>query len=131
MKTSSRRAVAELARLLRGAKRFQSASELAEWDAETVMPSGGAAARGEVLGALQGAAHARLTSKDFARALGAVCDLRSGAAKAGLSPAEAALVREAYWRFDRARRLPARLVEETARAQSASQHVWVEARRRS
>ncbi|MBI3299657.1 MAG: carboxypeptidase M32 [Elusimicrobia bacterium] len=75
--------------------------------------------------------HARLTSKEFGGALGTLCDLRTGAPDAALSPREGDLLRPVWRRFRRARSLPARLVSETAEAASASQHAWAEARRRS
>lgn len=95
------------------------------------MPAGGAQARASVVGALQGEVHARLTAPAFRNALGSLCDLRTGAPDPGLSVREADAVRSTWRRFHRARRLPGRLVSETAEAASASQHAWAEARRLS
>lgn len=95
------------------------------------MPPGGASARADVVGALQAAHHERLTSSAYAKALGRLCDLRSGQPLAGLPPLEESLARGQWRRWSRARRLPGTLVEETARAASASQQAWSEARRKS
>lgn len=124
-------ALDELVRLSAEARRFESAAHFAEWDQETLMPPGASAARADLLGTLQAAHHERLTSKAYAKALGALCDLRTGDPRPALGPREASLARGQWRRWNRARRLPGALVEETARTASAAQHAWVEARRKS
>lgn len=131
MPADRRDAVRELVRLSAEARRFESAAHFAEWDQETLMPPGGAAARADLVGSLQAVHHERLTSPAYAKALGRLCDLRTGEPVSGLSPLEESLARGQWRRFNRARALPGRLVEEAARAASASQTAWAEARRRS
>lgn len=132
MTPSARRAaVAELVSLSAASRRFESAAHFAEWDQETLMPPGGAAARADLLGGLMAVHHERLTSKAYAKALGRLCDLRDGTPRPGLSPLEESLARGQWRRFNRARRVPGRLVEETARAASASQQAWSVARKKS
>ncbi|MBI5596711.1 MAG: carboxypeptidase M32 [Elusimicrobia bacterium] len=120
-----------LVRLSAEARRFESAAHFAEWDQETMMPPGAAGARADLLGTLQAAHHARLTAPAYAKGLGALCDLRSGEPRPGLGALEASLARGQWRRWNRARRLPGGLVEETARTSSAAQHAWVDARRKS
>lgn len=132
MRNSARRAaVAELVALSAASRRFESAAHFAEWDQETLMPAGGAAARAELLGALMSVHHERLTGPAYSKALGRLCDLRTGEPAAGLPPLEESLARGQWRRWNRARRLPGRLVSEIAVAASASQQAWSEARRRS
>jgi carboxypeptidase Taq len=98
------------------------ATALAGWDEQTHMPSGGAAARGEVLATLERLAHARLTDPALAvllDELGRVDDLDELDARL-----VAAVARDA----DRARRVPDRLVGDIARHTAAAQVAWHEAR---
>lgn len=94
------------------------------WDAATMMPSGGGAARGDQLAVLAGLAHAQLTAPETADEL--------AVAEAGEQPlgawnaANLRLMRHAH---TRAVALPADLVEAQARANSACEKVWREARR--
>ncbi len=101
------------------------ASAILGWDAATMMPAGGGAARGDQLAVLAGIAHAMLTAPETGEAL----------AKAEATPPEDAwqganlrLMRHSY---TRATALPADLVEATARANSACEKVWREARKAS
>ena len=94
------------------------------WDAAVTMPPGGAAARGDQLAVLAGMAHGLLTAPETAAALEA---------------AEAAPPRSDQWQAEnlrlmrhahtRATALPADLVEAQARANSACEKIWREARR--
>jgi carboxypeptidase Taq len=107
---------------------LQHAARLLGWDQQTMMPREGAAARGEAIGTIERLAHERLTDP----AVGALLD--DLAARAAPGPAEddgAALVRVVRRDHDRARRVPAELTAEIARAGSEALGVWVEARRRS
>ena len=93
------------------------------WDAAAMMPEGGGAARGDQLAVLAGLAHAQLTATETADEL--------AAADAGGDPwkeANLSLMRQAYVR---ATALPADLVEAQARANSACEKVWREARKAS
>ncbi len=103
------------------------AAAMLHWDASAMMPPGGAAARGEQLAALAGLSHALLIAPAVAEDLAAT-------AAAAAAPAEAweaanlALMRRAH---ARATALPTALVEATARANSACETVWREAKARS
>jgi carboxypeptidase Taq len=96
------------------------------WDAAAMMPPGGGAARGDQLAVLAGLAHGMLTAPEMAD------DLQAAEA-AGPDPdpwraANLHLMRHAH---TRATALPADLVEAQARANSACEKVWREARRTS
>jgi carboxypeptidase Taq len=91
------------------------------WDAAAMMPPGGAAARGDQLAVLAGLAHAQLTAPSVGD------DLAEADAPAEpWRDANLRLMRHAY---TRATAVPADLVEATARANSACETVWREARR--
>jgi carboxypeptidase Taq len=98
------------------------AGALAGWDEQTMMPPGGAAARGEVLATLGRLAHEKLTDP----ALAALLDRLGAAEDLGESDARmvAAVARDA----DRARRVPDRLVADIARHTALAQVAWHEAR---
>jgi carboxypeptidase Taq len=100
------------------------ASAILGWDASTMMPPGGGAARGDQLAVLAGLAHGLLTAPEVADEL--------AAAEATASPDDDAwrranlrLMRHGH---TRATALPADLVEAQARANSACEKVWREAR---
>jgi carboxypeptidase Taq len=90
------------------------------WDANTMMPPGGAAARGDQLAVLAGVAHSMLIAPEVAGDLAAVEPPESAWEAANL-----ALMRSAHVR---ATALPADLVEAETRAHSACEMVWREAR---
>ena len=81
-------------------------SGLLSWDQDTYMPEGGAAGRGQQMATISSIRHARLTSPRMA-------DLLAQLESAGLptESVEAAVVREGRRAFDRATKLPSRLVE--------------------
>ncbi|MGE0223454.1 MAG: carboxypeptidase M32 [Acetobacteraceae bacterium] len=99
-------------------------ASMLSWDAAAMMPSGGGSARGDQLAILAGMAHAQLIAPEVADDL--------AAAEAGDVPADPwqaanlALMRHAH---TRATALPPDLVEAQARANSACEKVWREARR--
>ncbi len=98
------------------------ASSMLGWDAAAVMPPGGGAARGDQLAVLAGLSHAQLIAPDMADEL--------GAAEPG-NDWEAANLRLMRHAYIRATALPSDLVEASARAGSACEKVWREARRTS
>ncbi len=94
------------------------------WDAAAMMPPGGGAARGDQLAVLAGLAHGLLTAP-------AVADDLAEAEAAGPDPdpwraANLKLLRHAH---TRATAIPPDLVEAQARANSACEKLWREARR--
>ena len=101
------------------------ASSVLGWDAATMMPTGGGAARGDQLAVLAGLAHALLTAPAMAD------DLSEAEAKHETDRWRAANLRLMRHAHTRATAMPADLVETQARANSACEKVWREARRRS
>nr|WP_245216071.1 carboxypeptidase M32 [Pararoseomonas baculiformis] len=98
------------------------AAAMLGWDASAMMPPGGGAARGDQLAVLAGVAHGMLVAPDMAE------DLAAATAEGAWDEANLALMRRAH---RRATALPAELVEATARANSACEKIWREARPRS
>ena len=96
------------------------------WDAAAMMPPGGGAARGDQLAALAGLSHAQLTTSAVTEDLAA-----AEATNADLDAWQAANLRLMRHAHTRATALPAPLVEAQARANSACEKVWREARRES
>ncbi|MDB5383994.1 MAG: peptidase [Rhodospirillales bacterium] len=95
------------------------AAGMLHWDAAAMMPSGGAAARGEQLATLAGLGHDLLTAPEVAGQL-------ADAEASGTSDiANLALMRRAHLR---ATALPTALVEAMTRANAACETVWREAR---
>jgi carboxypeptidase Taq len=95
------------------------AAAVLHWDSSTMMPRGGGEARGEQLAALAGIAHDMFTAPDVAD------DLAAAEADGEWDGANLALMRRAH---RRATALPTSLVEATARANSACEKVWREAK---
>lgn len=120
-------AYAELAAYARKTATFESLARLGGWDQETYMPAKAAEARGEQMSAMAELTHQRWTSEEFARLLEAGEADPQVAGDARLS----ASVRMFRRDFDRRSRVPADLVAEIARHQSASQQVWKKAREAS
>lgn len=98
------------------------AQAMLHWDAAAVMPPGGAESRGEQLAALAGLSHELMTSPAMAT------DLAEASATGEWDAANLALMRHAQ---SRATALPTALVEASARANSACETVWREARAKS
>ncbi len=99
------------------------AAALLSWDQDTYLPSGAATGRGQQLATLEALRHERITS-DAARGL--LEELE--AADLPADGVEVAMVREARRTFDRAAKLPGRLVEELAKRSSSARHAWAKAR---
>jgi carboxypeptidase Taq len=99
------------------------AASVLSWDAAVMMPPGGAAARGDQMAVLAGLAHGLLTAPEVADDL--------AAAEASSDPWRAANLRLMRHAHIRATAVPADLVEAQARANSACEKLWREARRTS
>jgi carboxypeptidase Taq len=113
------------------AARFERIATLAEtssilsWDAATMMPPGGGTARGDQLAVLAGLSHSLLTAPVVGEDLAAA----EAAGETDLwRAANLHLMRHAH---TRATAMPPDLVEAQARANSACEKVWREARRQS
>jgi len=95
------------------------AAAILHWDASTMMPKGGGAARGEQLATLAGLAHEMMTAPDVAE------DLQAATADGPWDATNLDLMRRAH---ARATALPTALVEATARANSACEKIWRDAK---
>jgi len=105
---------------------LKSVSEVLHWDEQTQMPPKAAGHRGEQVALLAKMLHAKFTSPRFGDLLAAAeAALPRGAE---IDSDEAVNVRETRRSYDRARKLPADLVEELARTGVLAQQAWAEAR---
>lgn len=98
------------------------AAGMLHWDAAAMMPPGGGASRGEQLAALAGLSHELLTAPVVEE------DLEIARAEGEWEEANLALMTSAH---ARATALPTDLVEATARANSACEKIWREAKARA
>ncbi len=103
-----------------------SASELLSWDLETYLPTKGVGYRAEQLAHLSGHTHRLFIAKK-------VGDWISACEQHGFPPGsdEAANVREWRRRYDRATKLPTRLVEKFQRVRTHAREAWRQARQQS
>lgn len=95
------------------------------WDQETYMPAGGGEHRANQLSLLAGLGHQWATSTRTGELLQQLEESDLG----DESSARFVNVREARRKFDRATRLPQKLVEELSRVTSLAQHAWVDSRK--
>jgi len=110
---------------------YNSSASLLSWDQETYMPPKAGAYRAEQLSQLAGLTHNLGTSSDVGDWLKSCEDHLPPCADEEETALRAANVRE--WRrdYDRATKLPARLVEDIARTTSLAREAWATARRES
>jgi carboxypeptidase Taq len=100
------------------------ANAVLSWDAAAMMPTGGAAARGDQMAVLAGLAHGQLTAPEVAGDLD-----EAEAQELPPDPWLAQNLRLMRHAHTRATAVPATLVEALVRASSACEKVWREARR--
>lgn len=100
---------------------LQAAVSIMEWDQQTYMPKGGAAARAEHVGLLSRMAHETFTSDETRRLLEAAGDQAS-------NEDEQALLRVVKRDLDLATKIPTALVEEKSRLATQGHEDWVRAR---
>lgn len=105
---------------------LRSCGAILSWDEQTNLPPQGAEHRANQLALLSGLAHDRATAPEVGDLLN---QLQNVPLPGGEESAAAANVREARRNYQRATRLPRRLVEELSRATTLGQQAWVEARR--
>jgi carboxypeptidase Taq len=117
----------ELVRRARDEARLASCLDLLEWDEEVAMPRGGVEHRAEQMALLAGLVHDRGTDPRYEELLSTVA--ASPLVRDAASPA-AVNVRELRRTFDRERRRPRRLVEESARVTARATQAWADARER-
>ncbi|MHC4960087.1 MAG: carboxypeptidase M32 [Planctomycetota bacterium] len=103
-----------------------SCASLLGWDQETYMPHAGTDVRADQLALLSGLAHRRATAKEYGDLLAAAEQETTGEET---ESERGATVREARREYDLAVKLPAKLVEEIAKANSLARHAWVDARK--
>jgi carboxypeptidase Taq len=106
------------------------AAALLGWDERTMMPPAGAEARADVQATLARIRHEMFTDEAIGRLIDSVRSEPGGEAPPGESLA-ADLARVAGRDWEKARRVPAELRAEMARASSIAESVWVEAKERS
>lgn len=115
----------ELIRLSREEAILASCVDVLEWDEETVLPRAGVAHRSEQLALLAGLLHEQSVDPRVDELLSA---LEGSDLVADPESPAAVNVRELRRAYDRERRLPRRLVEETARVTALAQQAWADAR---
>ena len=93
------------------------------WDQHTYMPPKGAGHRAEQMGYLAKLGHEKLTSPRLGELLGQL--------EGNGDTIEAANVRDIRRAYDRAVKMPAKLVEEIAKTVSQAQNIWAEARKKN
>ncbi len=106
-------------------KLVESIGAIASWDQHTYMPPKGAGHRSEQMGFLAKLGHEKLASPRLGEWLTAL--------EAGPIPdaTEAVNVREIRRVYDRAVKMPGKLVEEIAKTVSQAQNFWAEARKKN
>lgn len=103
-----------------------SATGLAGWDQETMMPEAAAGSRAEQLAAMSGIIHEKIVNPKLGRNL-----KRLMKEPRGLTADERVNVREWLRDYDRSVKLPEELVRELARTASLAQDAWIRARKAS
>ena len=116
-------AYAELIRRAKEVSLLQSCAAVLGWDQQTYMPKAGARSAATNSRSLASLAHEKATDPRFGELLAAV-----EASKPEPDSVEAANVRELWHTYDRATKIPQRLVEELARVTTLAQQAWQEAR---
>jgi len=107
---------------------LESCASFLGWDEQTYMPPGGAAHRANQLSLLAGLCHERATAPEVGDLIAAV---EGTPLVADPDSVVAANIREARRDFDRATKLPRRLVEELSHTCTLSQQAWIAARKKS
>src|SRR5436190_20000497 len=105
---------------------LSSTSESLSWDLETYLPARGVDFRAEQLAHLSGHTHRLFIAKKVGDWISA-CEQHVFPSDSG----EAANVREWRRRYDRATKIPTRLVEKLQRVRTHAREAWREARQQS
>lgn len=104
-------------------KNLGEASALLSWDQQVLMPPGGAEARAEQLATLDKLSHEMFITDEIGELL---ADLAG--ADFGADSDEARLIKVAQRDYEKARKLPPKLVVELSRTTSLGQQIWAKAR---
>ena len=107
---------------------LRNVAQLLDWDQQTMMPPGGAPARAETVATVQKISHEMFVSDETGRLIEAAAADLDGAPS---DSDEASLVRVTSRQWDKARRVPAQLAADLARAASIGHQAWVLAREAS
>src|SRR5207247_4167955 len=102
---------------------LESIGAIAGWDQHTYMPPKGAGHRAEQMGYLAKLGHEKLTAPAIGDLLG---EIERARATDEIQTANVSEIRRIY---DRAVKMPSKLVEEIARTVSQAQNIWAEARK--
>ncbi len=125
MSKSPKEAYDQLVAKLRELHTLASCEALLYWDERTYMPRGGAEARSNQVALLSGMLHEQFTSPEVGELLEAV---EGSELVSDQNSDEAAVIREERRDYNKATKLPKKLVSEVARVTSLAQGVWAEAR---
>lgn len=125
---SSHPAVVAAVEAAREARLLASTAALLGWDQETMMPPGGLEHRARQLAQLARMEHALATDP---RLDGLLADAERAVAALPETHPDRVNIRELRRDYDKATKLPAKLVEELAQVASIAQHEWAEARKAS
>ena len=120
-------AYVELVRLSRDEAVLSSCLEVLEWDEEVCMPRGGVEHRAEQMALLAGLVHDRQTDPRYDELLSAV---EASSLVSDPESPQAVNIHELRRGFDRERRMPRKLVEESARVTALASQQWAQARKR-
>jgi carboxypeptidase Taq len=120
-------AYAELVRLSRDETVLASCLDVLDWDEEVCMPRGGVEHRAQQMALLAGLVHDRQTDPRYDDLLSTV---EASSLVSDPESPQAVNVRELRRGFDRERRMPRKLVEESARVTALASQKWAEARKR-
>jgi carboxypeptidase Taq len=107
---------------------LRSASNLLEWDQQTMMPPRGAGYRAESLATLERISHAMFTSAETGALIDAAARELNSAPE---TSDDASLVSVVRRRWEKARRVPSALAADLARASSVGHNAWIAARENS
>ncbi|HEY8418772.1 MAG TPA: carboxypeptidase M32 [Limnochordales bacterium] len=122
-------ALKELREIIADVAALRAANAVLGWDQETYMPRGGAEARARHRAALARMSHERLTAPRVGELLEALRE------REGTDPdpedLDAQFVRRTRIKYERARKLPPRLVQELSHATSLAENAWRAARAES
>jgi carboxypeptidase Taq len=118
----------ELIDRFRDVRMLESVGALVGWDQHTYMPPKGAGHRAEQMGYLAKLGHAQLTSPRIGDLLR---QLETWSVMKKPETTEAVNIREIRRTYDRAVKMPPKLVEEIAKVTSQAQNVWADARKQS
>jgi carboxypeptidase Taq len=124
----AKNAYSELIHRVKEARLLESVGSVLGWDERTYMPPQGASHRAEQMALVARLTHEQLTAPRLGELLGAAES--SAAAGAQTDTDMAANLREIRRVYDRAVKMPAKLVEELARTTTRAQGVWQEARKK-